>query len=167
MPANSRGPRRKRVVRDALLLACPRVSPEWELAALKTLIKPQMGGRIAHRHGLQPWPRDGEAMVTQIATRVNELVGFAPAFHFPTSGDYQFAASFTPAQQHEARGLALAISKALPGVWLTCERLFLRDGQFYRRRRGFMLELSPARDVHLPAGLRAALRDVLRGGGLK
>ena len=146
---------------DALLLACPRVSPAWELAALKTLVKPQMGGRIAHRHGLQAWPRKGEGVVRAVTERVTALVGFGPTLHFPPDGDYRFVASFASNLLPEARGLCVAVSKALPGVWLTCDRAFVLDGQFYRRRRGFMLELSPARDIHLPAALRSALREVL------
>src|SRR5687767_15860243 len=52
LPNIPRGPRRAtRSSASSLLLACPRLSPEWELSALRALIKPQLGSRIRHRNG--------------------------------------------------------------------------------------------------------------------
>jgi len=57
--------------------------------------------------------------------------------------------------------LALVISKQLPGAWIVLGRLFVRDGAFFRRARGFKLTLAPAANIHLTRPIRAALKGVL------
>ncbi len=57
LPVVPRLGRRKRVRPRAVLLACPRISPEWELGALAALIKPQLEEAIAHRLAEQALPR--------------------------------------------------------------------------------------------------------------
>ena len=161
IPAYPRGPRRARVVRERLLLGCPRVSPEWELAALRTLMKPQAGGRIAHRHGLQRWTRRERVACDTVAGEVRRRIDFGPGLEFPADGDYRLIVPFLRGQLPEARGLAVALSKRLPGLWFTCDRTFVFGGQFYRRKRGHLLELVLAKDIHVPAGVRAALREVI------
>jgi len=37
-------------------------------------------------------------------------------------------------------------------------RVFVRDGRFFRRERGYRLNLVEATNVHLPRAVRAALR---------
>jgi hypothetical protein len=45
-------------------------------------------------------------------------------------------------------------------VWITLERLFVRDGRFYRRERGYKFDLVEATNVHLSRATRAALRGL-------
>jgi hypothetical protein len=81
--------------------------------------------------------------------------------HRPEGGDFLFAIEVPPNELPEAKGLALVLSEALPGLWLVFGRIFLRDGHFYRRERGFKLNLVPASNVHLSRPVRAALSGVL------
>src|SRR4051812_40692242 len=92
-PVHPRGPRRKRPALDVLLLACPRVAPDWELGALRALMKPQTRGAIAHKPAAQRWPGAAAESAIRAACRdVRVRVGYGPPLHFPRSGDYWFAA---------------------------------------------------------------------------
>jgi hypothetical protein len=143
-----------------LLLGCPRISPDWELAALQALIKPQKRGPILHRAAEQVMPRDWRQIVETTSESLRETLAFALDFHCPTSGDYWFAAQIDPAETALARATAVALSQRLPGVWLTVGKLFVRDGQFFRRQFGTKLHLVPAANIHLPRDLRAMLRKL-------
>jgi hypothetical protein len=142
-------------------LACPRVSPEWELSALHALIKPQLKGAILHRSGAQKWTRTARASTARTVACVRERLGSDLLLHLPAGGDYHFVAEVDDADSDDARAWALALSKALPGLWLVVGRLFVKNGQFYRRRYGYKLDLVPATNVQLPRALRAALKDCL------
>ena len=160
-PVMPRGPRRKRQPRETLLLACPRVAPEWELGALRALMKPQTRGAIAHKPAAQAWPAKGAAVIEQSRADVRERLGFDPDLRSAQAGDYFFTAEVARAACEEAKGFALLLSKRLPGVWFVLGKLFVKDGRFFRRARGFKLNLVAATNVHLTRPIRTALRDLL------
>jgi len=146
-----------------LLLGCPRISPDWELAALQALIKPQKRGPILHRAAEQVMPRDWRHIVETTSESLRETICFALDLHWPTCGDYWFAAQVDPAETALARATAVLLSQRLPGIWITAGKLFVRDGQFFRRQFGTKLILVPAANVHLPKELRAAIRRLRKG----
>jgi hypothetical protein len=147
-------------VAKPLLLACPRVAPDWELAALQALIKPQLRGAILHRDAQQVMPRDWRAAVEAVAQSLASTIGFEPALHYPEDGDYWFAGEVNPEQTIDARAMAVALTQNLPDVWMTVGKLFVRDGQFFRRQFGVKLNLVPAANIHLPRGVRASLPKI-------
>jgi hypothetical protein len=162
LPNIPHGPRRSRAARPtARLLACPRISPEYELAALQALIKPQLKGAILHRSGQQKWTRTARASAQRMIAIVRERLGGDFLLHLPEGGDYHFIAEVGDADSDGARGLAAALSKALPDLWLVVGRLFIKNGRFYRRQYGYKLSLVPATNIHLSRGVRAALKDCL------
>lgn len=160
-PVHPRGIRKPPPRRERLLLACPRVSPEWEIAALRALVKPQTKGAVEHRTGLQRWPRNGSQIVGEvcplIAGRLNAT--FEP--HLPDAGEYHFLLHAPADQAAALRALALSLSARLPSLWFVLGRLFVHNGRFFRRRFGYRLELRPATNVHLPRDVRAAVKDLL------
>ena len=162
LPVLPRGPRRPRVPRPTLLLGCPRVSPDWELAALQALMKPkeQTKGAIRHRPAEQPWPPDAADRAETARRLAAERLGYAPAFQFPAAGDYRLIAEVPAGRLEEAKALAVLLSRHLPGVWFVLDRLFVRDGRFFRRERGFKMNLVEAGNVHLTRAIRSALRGV-------
>lgn len=81
--------------------------------------------------------------------------------HWPPAGDYLFVAAIPATQIAEARALAMILSHQLPGTWLVLGRLFVRDARFFRRERGFKLNLVPATNIHLTRPVRVALAGVL------
>ena len=164
LPTTPHGPRRRRRA-DAdrrLMLTCPRVAPDWELGALRVLMKPHdwTRGAIAHRAPLQPWLPSACPAIEAARDQIAHRLGFSPELHFPDGGDFYFVAEYTQSQLDAARALALVISRRLPGVWLTLDRQFVRDGRFYRRERGYKFDLVEATNVHLSRATRAALRGL-------
>src|SRR3954471_14892964 len=106
LPTLPRGPRglrrRSHAGMPVHLLACPRVSPEWELGALRALMKPHdwTRGAVAHRPAEQPWA-PGAAAAVEGAT--HEVVARLkpdppPRLHFPEAGDYWFVVESAPEQ---------------------------------------------------------------------
>jgi hypothetical protein len=144
-----------------MLLACPRVAPDWELAALRALMKPQTRGAIANRKALQAWPRNARVMLEEIRETVASRIGFDAELKFPLEGDYFLVADVARAACEEAKGFALAASARFPEMWFVLGRTFIKGGRFYRRERGIKLNLVPATNVHLTRAIRAALRDLL------
>ena len=161
LPTTPHGPRRRprSDVGLRLVLACPRVAPDWELGALRVLMKPHdwTRGAIEHRTPLQAWPSNAAERVEAARQDVAQRLGFFPALHYPDAGDFYFVAEYAPPQLDAARALALLISGRLPGVWLTLDRLFVRDCRFFRRERGYKFNLVEATNVHLSRATRAAL----------
>jgi hypothetical protein len=149
------------VKHEILLLACPRVAPDWELGALRALMKPQTRGAIAHRKATQPWDAGSPRVIQAAARDALERVGFDAEIHFPADGDYLFACEIERAACEEAKGFAVLASTRLPDLWFVLGRVFVKAGKFYRRARGFKLHLVPATNVHLTRPIRAALRDLL------
>ncbi len=101
-------------------------------------------------------------MAVQRASAVlQERLGASMPIHFPAAGDYRFVIEVADANSDEARACAAVLSTALPDLWLVAGRLFVKNGEFYRRQYGYKLSLVPATNVHLPRALRAALRGCL------
>lgn len=144
-----------------MLLAVPRVSPEWELAALRALIKPQTKGAVVHRDGLQPWsPHDRQGAGLAVHA-VGAALAFSPAVHLPEAGEYHLLIRFDRSELDAAKALALVLSRRLPDRWLVLGRLLVRNGRFFRRQRGYKLLLKPAAGVHVPRAMRSVLRGLL------
>jgi hypothetical protein len=160
-PVQPRGPRRIGPRAPTLLLACPKTAPDWELAAVQALIKPQLRDRIRYRCGRQAWEPENDATVRRTCTDIAAALGYEVDVHFPTSDEYHFLASVPRRSLDEAKALALLLSRRLPNLWLVLGRLFVRDGKFYRRELGYKLNLVRARDVHLRRDIRAAIRKLL------
>src|SRR3954467_13663179 len=116
-PVIPRGPRRRRAKPETLLFACPRVAPDWDLAALRALMKPQTRGAIAHRKALQPWSAGAVGVIESARQHVHARLGFDVELHFPSDGDYFLAAEVEHAACEEAKGYALVASKRLPELW--------------------------------------------------
>jgi hypothetical protein len=161
LPVMPRGPRRTRPARETLLFACPRVAPDWELGALRALMKPQTRGAIAHRPAGQVWFGKAAGIVEQSRADVRERLGFEADLRFAQAGDYFFTAEVPRGDCEAAKGFALVLSRRLPGLWFMLGRLFVQGGRFFRRARGFKLNLVPATNVHLTRPVRAALRGLL------
>jgi hypothetical protein len=157
IPRLARRPRRKV---GEILLACPRVSPEWELAALKALMKPQTKGAILHRAGEQVMTGEVADEIRRVVREFGERTGFAPEVHWPEGGDYYFAASLGAGDVELARALAVGVSRMKPGLWLVVGKLLVCEGKFFRRRRGVKLELAEATSVRVPREFRAVLEAI-------
>src|SRR5688500_1916691 len=110
LPTLPHGPRRRRVRDEGrkLVLGCPRVSPEWELGALRVLMKPHdwTRGAIEHRRPEQGWPAGGAEAATAARDAVRERTGFGPGLHFPGAGDFFLVIEVTQRDVEAARALA-------------------------------------------------------------
>ena len=158
-----RAKRKARQVEKTHLLGCPRLCPDWEMSALQVLCKPRPERRdaIIHRTGGQTWNIRWKRSVIEVTKALSEAMGALPEVHFPTAGDFIFVSQFPADQLEQAKTLAVAVTRCVPGIWLTLGRLFVHDGKFYRRRLGYLLQLSPATNVHLPRAMRSALRGIM------
>ncbi len=76
-------------------------------------------------------------------------------------GEFFLVGQVPDGQDDVGRAVAVALSRAVPDHWWVLGRLFLLDGRFHRRRRGYRLELVHAADVHLPRDVRAKLRGLV------
>ena len=137
------------------------MAPDWELAAVQALIKPQLGDRIRYRSGEQFWRSENEAVVARALHDVAAQLDMHVDVQFPPAGEYHFLASVQRESVEEAKALAIVISRRLPELWLVLGKLFLRNGKFYRRELGYKLNLVPATNVHLRRDIRAAIRKLL------
>jgi len=163
LPLIPRGQRRKRVSRERLIFACPRISPEWELGMLHVLMKPKPLTRSAveHRQGQQPWSPAADAALEESLNIIQDGLQTSLIIHRPSKGEYHFLIEFTPPQKPEILAFAQLLSRRLPDLWFVLDRLFVNAGVFHRRQFGYKLNLVPATNVHLPRAIRAALRGVL------
>lgn len=167
MPATPRGPRR-RGNPEAVALLLPKLDPSWELAALTALMKPPRRSVVVS-HGTAS-QRVDEGMATrleELARVVAGRLGVGVAVEWPEGGDFLAVVRVDPATDEVYRAMAAVLSSATPGLaWkLTVTgglgSLVVRDGRFFRRTRRTQLALSPARDVHLPREVRAAVSDLI------
>jgi hypothetical protein len=143
------------------MIACPCISPQWELGALAALLKPQLKESILHTPAQQRFGSASVRALSAAAALLRERLGLALPLHLPARGDYHFIIEIVDSDSAESRACAAVISRALPGLWLVIGRLFVKDGKFYRRQYGYKLLLRPATGVHLSRALRTALKGVL------
>ena len=59
----------------------------------------------------------------------------------------------------KAHALSVVVSSRLPDLWFVLGRLYVKGGAFFRRERGWKLNLVRANNVHLPRPMRDAIRD--------
>lgn len=158
LPLIPRGPRRKKLPPPGpVLMGIPKVAPDWELAAIAALIKPQTRGAIVHRKAAQPWPRDGNDKVIAGCKFASERLAVTALAQMPDRGEYHVVWAIAPGEIMAARALAVLLSRLLPGTWIVLDRLFVHDENFYRRQRRFGLRLTMAHDIHLSRGHRAII----------
>ncbi|HSV14592.1 MAG TPA: hypothetical protein VLI90_10045 [Tepidisphaeraceae bacterium] len=163
IPVWPRGPRRLRRRSLQVLLACPRVSPEWELAVVDALMRPKVltKGKVEHRRGEQAWPVDAETRAREIVQEVSRRLDAAFDIAYPPEGEYLLVGEAPRGYEEETKALAAALSSALPEQWFVLGRLFVKSGRFYRRRFGYRMDVVPATDVHLPRAMRAKLKGLI------
>ena len=152
-----------RKLSSQLLVGCPRISPQWELLVVSTLMKPKPHKQAAleHRKAEQPWRAGAAEHLIDVIDEAARRLDVDSPFHWPAAGEYHVVGEWSVDQQDTARGFAVALSAATPELWWVVGRLFVKAGRFYRRRRGYELELTPARDVHLPRELRQTLAGLV------
>ena len=141
------------------IFGCPRISPEWELDAFHALIKPRPErAALLKAEPRQAWPARARATLEEVLRVVGERLGYEPTIHADAKGDYHFVAEVVEVDVPLARAAAILLSQRLPATWFVVGRVFVRDGRFFRRERGYRLNLVEATNVHLPRAVRAALR---------
>ncbi len=122
--------------------------------------KPHTRAAIEHRTSEQAWPRDGEARVRDLCTQLAKLLGVKISPEFPDAGDYFLAIQLPTAAWPEDLAIARAISQHLPGCWLTLGRVFIRDGVFYNREKGWKLTLVESKHHRVPAVIAKKLQGI-------
>jgi len=135
-------------------LVCPRISPEWELAAQLALVKPKpyTKDKIAHREPQQPWPRNARKVVA-------ECIDHSVVIEFPRNGDYRMVADLGGTDFSRAKRLARKLSRALPELWFIFDDanndgIYLRAGVVYQRTGRYNLELVRADRMRLRRAVR-------------
>ncbi len=129
-----------------MLLSCPRISPEWHLAAQLALVKPKpyTKDKIQHVAARQRWPRNARRIISAFAASNSLDVAF------PVRVD--FASMSLDARR--GKRLARQLSRLLPSLWFTLAGQPLRDGVFYVRTGRYKLELVRASRVRLRRSVR-------------
>jgi hypothetical protein len=163
LPTWPRGPRRLRRRSQQTLLACPRISPEWELAVVDALMRPKVHtkGKVEHRRGEQPWPADAERRARAIVDEVERRLNVRWAIAYPPIGEYLLVGEAPRGYEEQTKALAVALSTTFVEQWFVLGRLFVKGGRFYRRRFGYRMEVVPATNVHLPRELRASMKGLI------
>lgn len=161
-PVHPRGARKRRVRHETVLLAVPRYSPQWELAAVNALMKPKPAtrGAIEHSSPVQPWPTDGGDRVRKVCAILSDRLGVALEPHFPDGNEYAMVLTLPAAAFSEGLATAKVLSIHLPACWLTLGRVFIRDGKFFVRERGYKLTLRRSSHHHVPRELAAKIRGI-------
>jgi hypothetical protein len=139
---------------QTFVLTCPRVSPQWELAATLALVKPKpyTKSALGGRDPLQRWPRGGRKIVAELAA---ELSPGSWSLTYSTAGE-QILKIDVSGSWGVAHGLALRLSRAIPELWFTVSppQICLRDGEFYRRCGKYKLELVRTSHTRLRRSIR-------------
>ena len=124
--------------------------------------KPFRREALEHRNDRQEWPTGADDAALELHRLVSDrLAEPLPELHLHAPGEYHLVMDFPPPRAHEILAYALALSRRLPGIWFTFDRLFILDRTPYRRKFGHGLDLVVATNVHLPRYLRSTLRDLL------
>jgi hypothetical protein len=138
----------------SLILSCPRISPQWELAAQLALVKPKAytKSKIAYSTAIQPWPRDARQII-------EEAIGAVGSLQFPRTGDQRMIADLVDLDLNRGKRLARKISRLLPELWFTLDsegksQGYFRDGVFYQRTGRYNLELVRASRMRLRRAVR-------------
>ena len=143
-------------------LVCPRISPEWELAAQLALVKPKpyTKEKIAHRDPQQRLPRNVRRIVGMCLERPGaKAPGLAGvSVEFPKSGDHDVIVDFGDLVAARAKRVARKISRALPELWFMFDDgdddIYLRAGVVYQRTGRYNLELVRADRMRLRRAVR-------------
>lgn len=148
-------------VRSPVVLICPRVSPQWELAATLALVKPKpfTKAAIKHRKSVQQWPRNARRVIADLLTDQPASVTF------PANGRGRAVIELAEHNLSRAKRLACKLTRQLPGVWFTLDRLYIRDGVFYQRGGRYNLELTRTTQLRLRRKIRAGYLGDLTPGG--
>jgi hypothetical protein len=140
-------------------LVCPRISPEWELAAQLALVKPKpyTKDKIAHRDPQQLWSRNARKTISDCLGRPGDkspgLAGVT--MEFPKSGDHRVILEFPEIEPVRAKRIARKLSRCLPELWFILdESIYLRDGVVYQRTGRYNLELVRADRMRLRRAVR-------------
>jgi hypothetical protein len=136
-------------------LVCPRISPEWELAAQLALVKPKpyTKDKIAHREPQQPWPRNARKIVAA-------CVDSSIVVEFRKSGEHRMRIEFGDIGPARAKRLARKVSRSLPALWFMLgDALYLRDGVVYQRTGRYNLELVRPDRMRLRRAVRFGFFD--------
>jgi hypothetical protein len=147
--------------RLSLWLECPRISPEWELAAKLALVKPRGYTRekIAHSAAVQPWrrgPRGTRRTIEQTLSRESG-VG-AVCFG---RGPMRLRVELPGESMAAALRVARRLSRALPALLFVIGEKYNRDGVIYQRAGKYKLDLVRASRVRLRRSVRMGfLQDV-------
>jgi hypothetical protein len=154
LPVVPRGPGRASETKQRhVVLTCPRVSPEWELAARLALVKPKpyTKDKIAHKDPEQPWPKSARKIVAR-------MLGEAGGVDFPAKVEHRMVLPLVGVDANRAKRLARKISRALPELWFVLDdrgtTSYLRDGISYVRAGKYKLELVRSNRVHLRRAVR-------------
>ena len=132
-------------------MVCPRISPEWKLAAQLALVKPKpyTKDKIAHRPAQQPWPRNARRRIGA------EALDAQIAVAFPRSGEHRMIVDFGDMPPARAKRLARKLSRCLPALWFILDdAMYLRDGVVYQRTGRYNLELVRADRMRLRRAVR-------------
>jgi hypothetical protein len=140
-------------------LVCPRISPEWELAAQLALVKPKpyTKSKIAHRDAKQSW-------TPALRQFVESCLGGKATPTFPKAGDAWLTIDLPAAADNaRAKRVARKLSRCLPDLWFTLDglggvdegkTLYLRGGVVYQRTGRYNLELVRANKMRLRRAVR-------------
>jgi hypothetical protein len=161
LPIVPKGAVKRRPAPTRLILACPKICPEYELGALRALIKPQFKTAILHRDPQQKWKRAMSDTVRDCVQVISNKLGWHPPLHFPPGGDFHFVVDVDAREMESAKALAILLTKRLDGLWLTLGRWYIRRGKFFKRHRSHNILMQPASSVHLTRATRAALSGEL------
>lgn len=129
------------------------------------MIKPQTKDAILYRPAEQNLSGAVAGAIASAVRAFGDRTGYRAELYWAGEGDYHFVSSIAGGDLGLAQALGLAISRVRPELWLTCGRLLVRDGRFYRRRRGVRLELVEATGVRVPKDLHRIVADVVREAG--
>jgi hypothetical protein len=120
-----------------VVMTCPTISPEWQLAAELALVKPKpyTKDKIQHATARQRWPRNARRIVDDFAA-AHELTAT-----YASRGPNRVLIDMTRVTPPRAKRLARKLSRLLPTLWFDFAGSYLRDGEFHTRRGRYRLEL--------------------------